>query len=286
MIDLHEDIPLFREAVRFTQAQTGFAARLIEKDYLCTVALAYLAESDPTLVFKGGTCLAKIHAGFYRMSEDLDFMVPIATDAPRSERSRHVATFREALQSLPGRLASIQVVQPPRGANNSTQYLAVLGYQSRMATQQETIQLEVGLREPLLTPCAQGSAHTLLLDPVSGRPIVEPIRVQCLSLKESFAEKYRAALSRRDVAIRDFYDLHYATTRLGLDPQDKEFVSLVRQKMAVPGNDLIGVNDDRVRTLERQLEPQLRSVLREQDFRGFDLAAASRLAVDMAARLR
>lgn len=87
MLDFHEDVSLFREAVRFTQAQTGFAARLIEKDYFCTVLLAYLAESDPSLVFKGGTCLAKIHAGFYRMSEDLDFMVPVSTDAPRSERS-------------------------------------------------------------------------------------------------------------------------------------------------------------------------------------------------------
>ena len=61
MIDVHEDVPLFREAVQFTQAQTGFAARLIEKDYFCTVVLAYLAESDPTLVFKGGTCLLLPH---------------------------------------------------------------------------------------------------------------------------------------------------------------------------------------------------------------------------------
>jgi hypothetical protein len=51
MPDLHEDVPLFREALRFTQVQTGFAARRIEKDYFCTVLLAYLAESDPSLVF-------------------------------------------------------------------------------------------------------------------------------------------------------------------------------------------------------------------------------------------
>lgn len=47
MLDLHEDVSLFHEAVRFTQARTGFAARLIEKDYFCTVLLTYLAESDP-----------------------------------------------------------------------------------------------------------------------------------------------------------------------------------------------------------------------------------------------
>ena len=31
-IRFHEDTVLFREAVNFTAAQTGFAARLIEKD--------------------------------------------------------------------------------------------------------------------------------------------------------------------------------------------------------------------------------------------------------------
>ncbi len=72
-LNLHEDETLFREAVNFTAARTGFGQRLIEKDYFCTVLLAYLAEhGGGPLVFKGGTCLAKVHADFYRLSEDLD----------------------------------------------------------------------------------------------------------------------------------------------------------------------------------------------------------------------
>jgi hypothetical protein len=31
----HEDPVLFREALSFTAAETGFTARLIEKDYFC-----------------------------------------------------------------------------------------------------------------------------------------------------------------------------------------------------------------------------------------------------------
>ena len=34
---VHVDSVLFREAVGFTAAQTGFSERLIEKDYFCTV---------------------------------------------------------------------------------------------------------------------------------------------------------------------------------------------------------------------------------------------------------
>jgi hypothetical protein len=39
-IRLHEDVPLFREALAFTAAKTGFNGQVIEKDYFCTVLLA------------------------------------------------------------------------------------------------------------------------------------------------------------------------------------------------------------------------------------------------------
>jgi len=87
-VRVHEDLSLFREAVNFTTAETGFASRLIEKDYFCTVLLACLAsEMDDKLVFKGGTCLAKVHADFYRLSEDLDFVIPVPVTSTRSQRS-------------------------------------------------------------------------------------------------------------------------------------------------------------------------------------------------------
>ena len=64
-ITLHEDVPLFREAIAFTAAKTGFNQQVIEKDYFCTVLLEDLTNhGGPGLVFKGGTCLAKVHAGF------------------------------------------------------------------------------------------------------------------------------------------------------------------------------------------------------------------------------
>ena len=132
LIRAHEDTALFREAVNFTAAQTRFLPRLIEKDYFCTVLLNYLAAADDAWVFKGGTCLAKVHAEFYRLSEDLDFAIPTPVNATR-------------------------VV--------------------------------------------------------------------------------RRALSRREVAIRDFYDIDYAVRRLDLRPLEPVLIELVRQKLAVPGND-------------------------------------------------
>ena len=74
---LHKDAEMFREALVLTRERTGFAERLIEKDYFCTALLEYLAPTANKLVFKGGTCLAKVHANFYRLSEDLDFVIPM-----------------------------------------------------------------------------------------------------------------------------------------------------------------------------------------------------------------
>jgi hypothetical protein len=59
---------LFREAINLTAARTGFAPRLIRKDYFCTILLEYLSTAAPSVVFKGGTCIAKVHADFYRLS--------------------------------------------------------------------------------------------------------------------------------------------------------------------------------------------------------------------------
>ena len=51
----HEDMDLFREALSFTQSETGFSARLVEKDYYCSLLLQdLLATTTPQWVFKGG----------------------------------------------------------------------------------------------------------------------------------------------------------------------------------------------------------------------------------------
>lgn len=113
-INAHEDVALFREAVRFTAAESGFTPRLIEKDYFCTVLLAYLSGSaGDELVFKGGTCLAKVHGALYRLSEDLDFTIPVSLNARRKERSSRVESVKMALnwfETSLGELGGVELV--------------------------------------------------------------------------------------------------------------------------------------------------------------------------------
>jgi predicted nucleotidyltransferase component of viral defense system len=282
-IRFHEDSDLFQESVRFTAAETAFAARLIEKDYFCTVLLAYLAvEAGNNLIFKGGTCLAKVHAELYRLSEDLDFAISMPVEAPRSERRKRAEGMKEALAALPNRLSSFRVVEPLKGANSSTQYVAVVAYTSLLSREEETIKIEVSLREPLLMAAVKGSARTLLLDPVTSNPLVPPVSVPCISKTEALAEKFRAAMSRREVAIRDFYDIDHAVRKGGLQPDATDLVKQVKRKLAVPGNEPVDVSAERLAALRKQIDAELRPVLREQDFAEFDLDRAFKTVVEMA----
>lgn len=285
-ITLHEDVPLFREAIAFTAAATGFNGQVIEKDYFCTVVLADLSRhGGANLIFKGGTCLAKVHAGFYRLSEDLDFAISMPVDASRSERSEATATLKQVVAAISQRMPGFSCDAELKGANDSSQYNGIVSYRSVLSGEREPIFIDVSVREPVLTPPSVLNARTALMDPVSGKAAVPEIAVLCVSLLEAFAEKFRAALSRRDVAIRDFYDLDYAVRHLSLNPRSPSFVEIVRQKLAVPNNPPVDVGSTRMASLRRQLEAKLKTVLREKEFRDFAFERAIALVADMASRI-
>lgn len=270
----HLDSVLFAEALNYTAATTGFSARLIEKDYYCTLLLHYLAGAAPGLVFKGGTCLAKVHADFYRLSEDLDFSIPIKVAASRQERSRLAAEAKFAIAEVAKRCPGLRCDAPLAGSNDSSQYGGRVTYSSALDQHPEPIRIEIGLREPLLTAPCPGSLRTLLLNPISGVTQLAPVPVSCLSFAEAMAEKLRAALSRREAAIRDFYDIDYAILRKGFRFDEPSLLALTREKLAIPGNDPLDVSPARLDRLRTQLHAQLKPVLRERDFGTFDLERA------------
>ncbi|MBI3371106.1 MAG: nucleotidyl transferase AbiEii/AbiGii toxin family protein [Betaproteobacteria bacterium] len=274
-IRLHvENSALLRQAIEYTAGETGFAPRLIEKDYFCSVALEHLAAECAGLTFKGGTCLSKIHGGFYRLSEDLDFSIPTAVDSARGDRSRSAEPLRQALHRIEKRVPGLRVAEALRGFNNSTQYNAVLSYGSLLDGHTEPVSVEVGVREPSMTEAVHGAAGTLLLDPLDARPLVEAWPVRALSHKEAMAEKVRAALCRSEVAIRDFFDVDHAARNAGFNPLEPAFLDLLHRKIAIPRTGPVDVSAGRMEQLQRQLEAQLRPVLREQEFVRFDLDRA------------
>ena len=237
----HEDAVLFREAVGFTAAETGFSPRLIEKDYFCSLLLGHLAQAGKTAVFKGGTCLSKVHSSFYRLSEDLDFSISMDPGSTRAERSRAVAPFRRAAESVP---SPFSWRAPLRGANQSRQYIGIVAYRSITTGLDEAMKVETGLREPILRGAVSLEARTLLLNPVTNTAFAPNIPVPCMTKEEALAEKCRAALTRREIAIRDFFDIDHFVRTGGLDPDDPECLVLVRRKITMQGNEPVRLGDE------------------------------------------
>ncbi len=273
------DPDIFRESLSYSEGVTGFTASLIEKDYYCSLILHHIFDRETPLVFKGGTCLSKVYADFYRLSEDLDLIIPVSVDAPRNQRRSKMNPMKGIFNKLPAAIPGVAVSKAFRGHNESRQYIGYLEYPSIVINKQERIKIEIGIREPLLFPSVTGKTRTIIVNPFSGQPLLPVFTVQAMDMKEAYAEKVRAALTRTKPAIRDLFDLFYAGRKMGLDLDAPDFLTMVKKKLSVPGNTPVHISSEYKREIKRQLEGQLRPVLRPADFDSFNMDEAIELIV-------
>ena len=142
---------------------------------------------------------------------------------------------------------------------------------------QERIKVEIGIREPLLLSSVTGETRTIVVNPFSGRPLLPVFTVHAIDMKEAYAEKVRAALTRKEPVIRDLFDLFYAVHIMKLDLHAPDFLIMVKKKLDVPGNTTVDISLEYKRELDRQMEGQLRPVLRPADFDSFNMDEAFEL---------
>lgn len=283
---VHLDPLYFREAVIHTSQRSRFLPDLIEKDYYCSMILNQLFKDSTTkLVFKGGTCLSKVYADFYRMSEDLDFIIPANPATSRRLRSKMIEPVKERLTSVLENYKCFSLCKKFRGYNNSKQYIGTLSYKSVVgsASKPNTIKIEIGLREELIMDPILQKTSTLLIDPFKEKKVVPAYNTQCLTIEEAYAEKFRAALSRTEPAIRDFYDIAYADNELDIDFRDDSFLVMVKKKLAIPGNGPIMITPKRKKQLKEQINTELKPVLKDEDLEEFDFESVYSL-IEMVAK--
>ncbi len=270
----HNNVDKFRAAIEYTAATTGFRRELIEKDYFCSIVLAFLFSEETPLVFKGGTCLNKIHVGFYRLSEDLDFSIAMDLGATRGDRRKAMEPTKDRFSSLQKGVPALKIVSELAGHNEGRQYTATLAYQSAVAPMPGRIKFEVGLREPLFDSVQQSPSRTLVQDPFKKVDLLTAVSVNCLSTREAFSEKIRAALTRKEPAIRDLFDLDYAIRHQKIDLNDTGLLDYARRKIAIPGTNAIDITASRVDAMRLQLKTELQPVLRQDDYNAFDFDQA------------
>jgi predicted nucleotidyltransferase component of viral defense system len=283
---IHNDPNYFRTALLQVAQESGFQADLIEKDYYNSLILKYLfQDQNINLVFKGGTCLSKVYAGFYRMSEDLDFVIPVESNVSKSIRRKLIKPVKVLLSDLEDEYGCLTYETELKGYNLCKQYIGMIIYDSVVSYKSGNIKIEIGMREQVLKDPIWQSTSTLLIDPFSERKVLPDFATQCLSIDELYAEKFRAALSRREPAIRDYFDIFYAIQNLDIDFNSKEFLNLVKEKLLIPGNDPIQIEDLKKKQLQDQIKTELKPVLRDRDYQQFDFEEVYKLVKQVGSKV-
>ena len=262
----------FLAAVQYTAARFTFSDILVEKDFLCSLVLKYLYSNlDIKLVFKGGTLLSKVHTEFNRMSEDLDFAISMPRGVTRNQRSKSIKPIKELLNKINTKLPIFTIKQPLTGHNNSYQYRMELNYRSNLKNSYDKILIDIGMYDQLLIPAREAIAKTLLMDPFSKNYKVDPFAIMGLHIQEAYAEKVRAALCRRELAIRDYYDLDYAIVNGIINFKNDAFLLLVKSKVQHETN-LQNFNDPAViKYLRNKIKSELESTLKKGGVAAFNL---------------
>ncbi len=276
----------FRLAIAQTSNLTGFNQRIIEKDYYCSLVLTCLKEGfENGLVFKGGTSLSKVHVGFYRLSEDLDFAISVEPHVSRRQRRDLIQPFKAIFSRLPLLAPAINMTQELAAHFESRQYLGRLTYKSVVTGFEEQLIVEISLREPILSTPVKTIAKTLLVAPLNqGFEQIAP-EVTVLSLQETYAEKLRAALTRTEPKIRDLFDVTYATDAGLIDIQDAALIEMTQKKLAIRGNLSVDVSPTKLAQLRAQATTVLQDVLRPESYQSFDPQRGFDLLTAFASRL-
>lgn len=239
--------------VRFSQ---------IYKDYIISWLLWGIARNkvlSEALIFKGGTCLKKIHFGEYRYSEDMDFTIHpnvLSTLTNEEIYNEFDKVFDEIYETARIKFEIPEDSKDIYEANNS-------------------IKFEISYQEPT------GAKNSVKVDATRGEvlefdlkylPIIheyedlqeeQEVQVQSYSLEEVMIEKMVALMSR--VEPRDLYDFDYLTDEVGLEIQDvyREFVSKAVNKGRNHNQfiDRLSRNESRLKqTWEKRLNHQIKDL--------------------------
>ncbi len=208
-----------KEEIRRLSIITQFSPRLLEKDYHLTRILHKISEKKPkNLVFKGGTCLNKCYLGFYRLSEDLDFVYnQDVKNLSKSQVKKILNELRRQLIEILNELGLETSNELGKGWKmlTSKEDPKIIGleiitkYISLIDDSPQAIKLEISFRRKLRKPTRMKIIRHEFIDAL-GEPILrKDVEIEVIDLSENFAEKFRALVTRKNIAIRDIYDIYF-----------------------------------------------------------------------------
>ena len=236
---MENTIDLKEELIRLSD-KINFSPQGLEKAYHLTRILHKISERKiKDLVFKGGTCLNKCYLGFYRLSEDLDFVFNKDVKALSKIQIKKILDelrrkMFEALNELD--METNKELGKGWKMLTSKKEPKIVGleiiteYNSLIDNSIQTIKIEISFRNKLINPTKTRSIHHEFIDAL-GKPILkENVEIEVIDLAENFAEKFRALVTRKNIAIRDIYDIYFILKEKAL-PFNEETINLALIKI-------------------------------------------------------
>jgi len=269
-----------KEEIRRLSIETKFSLPLLEKDYHLTRILHKISEkSIKDLVFKGGTCLNKCYLGFYRLSEDLDFVYnQDVRKFTKPQIKKILDNLRRIIFGILEELALRTNKELGMGWKmlTSKKEPKIVGleiiteYRSLIDNSVQTIKIEISFRNRLINPTKTRPIHHEFIDAL-GEPILkEDVHIEVIDLSENFAEKFRALVTRKNIAIRDIYDIYFILKK-GVLKIDENIIDLIlikineSKKEKFTKGDLIKFIEDLDSKLSDLNEKEISSLLKSDE---------------------
>lgn len=222
---LHENISLYRDAVRFTAQHMNLKPEYIEKDYWVTYALFTIFNNEigKDTVFKGGTALSKCYNMIEHFSEDIDLVMlrrEGETDSNLKTKLKAVSTVVEV--TLPE--VAIEGITHKMGMNRKTAHSYKKEFKGEYGQVRDIIILEstwLGYYEPYTTKSIVSFVGQMMLENSQSDiakehgllPFdllaLEPIRTICEKIMGLVRFSYGGnPMDDLKKKIRHTYDLH------------------------------------------------------------------------------
>lgn len=194
-----------------------------EKHYIQTSILNIL--SDYPLVFKGGTYLWFFH-GLNRFSTDLDFTNNDSKPKNIEDIKKTAKKFSQDLEKKMWLLDGINIKTKINNLTTESVSIKIIA-QGPLYTNENSscfVDLDISYREKILLPITSHSLNIFAYN--------QPIKIiKGMNLKEVFAEKIRAVITRKSInSQRDIYDLYFLISKHNLNI-NSETSKIINQKL-------------------------------------------------------
>lgn len=224
-MNLHENIALFKDAVKITAEKKEIKDIYIEKDYWVTFVLHHLYNSKlgKEIVFKGGTSLSKCYGLIDRFSEDIDLII-----LKKEGQSDHYLKkkLKKITTAVSKHLPEIQQddITHKMGMVRKTAHTYPKVFKGNFGQVRDTVILEttrLGQHEPFFTKTIASYIFEMMLSTNQEKIAAEynmlPFEVLALDVKRTLCEKImslvRFSYSENPIVdlnnkIRHTYDIH------------------------------------------------------------------------------